>query len=296
MPVLIGIIGLLWTCLACGADPPKAEQARLLDQANSSYAARLPLEAIHLYREYLANYPDRADVRVFLGAALFNLGKPVDALEETRRALLLDKTYGRAHTLAGRIHAARHEWDRAQREFSAAIKLDRSDREAQYFSGRAYYDEGRFEQSIEAFQRALALGPGQSRIFENLGLASEALGGFAKAEQAYKRGIELSTGEYRPYLAYGVFLQKQGRTAESIQLLERALSLDPENVDARFELGKALLQSGQLEGASRVLEPASSSSNQCRIHYLLVGVYSQQARNEDANRQEKALENCRNEP
>lgn len=296
MPVLFRVIGLLITALAFGVEPPATEQARLLDQANAHYAARRPLEAVQLYRKYLANYPDRADVRVFLGAALFNLGAPKEALEETRRALVLDKTYGRAYTLAGRIQAGQQEWKRAQQAFSEALRLDARDREAWYFSGRAYYEENRFEKAIQSFQRALELGPGQSRIYENLGLASEALSRFAEAEQAYKHSIELSEGQYRPYLAYGAFLHKQGRTAPGIEMLEKALSLDQESVDTRFELGKALSQSGQLAGAARALEPALRNSNQCRIHNLLISVYSQQARSEDAIRQEKALENCRNEP
>jgi tetratricopeptide (TPR) repeat protein len=137
---------------------------------------------------------------------------------------------------------------------------------------------------------------GQSRLYENLGLASEALGRFAEAEQAYKHAIQLSAGEYRPYLAYGAFLDKQGRPAQSIEMLEKALSLQPEIVDTRFELGKALYQAGQLAAAARVLEPALAISNQCRVHYLLISVYSQQERSNDADRQAKALENCRNDP
>jgi len=290
-----GVIGLLLVSAAFG-DPRGDDQARLLDQANASYAGHHPLEAVQLYREYLARYPDRADVRVFLGAALFNLDKPEEALEETRLALALDKNYARAYTLAGRIYAGRHAWEMAQQAFAAALRLNPRDRETWYFSGRACYDENRFEKAIEAFERALALGDPQSRVYENLGLASEALGRFAQAEQAYKRAVQLGAGEYRPYLAYGVFLHKQGRPDQSIEMLEKALSLEPENVDTRFELGKALYQSGQLAAAARVLEPASATSNQCRVHYLLVSVYSQQERSKEADRQVKALENCRHEP
>jgi len=289
------VMGLLLVSVGLAAVPSADEQARLLDQANASYAGRRPLEAVKLYREYLARYPDRADVRVFLGAALFNLEKPEEALEETRRALTLDKTYGLAYTLAGRIHAGGRHWEMAQQAFAEALRLNPRDRETWYFSGRAYYDENRFDKALEAFQGALALGDGQSRVYENLGLAAEALGRFADAEQAYKHAVELSAGEYRPYLAYGAFLDKQGRPAQSIEMLQKALALEPENVDTRFELGKALYQAGQLAAAARVLEAALAISNQCRVHYLLIGVYSQQERSDDADRQAKALENCRNE-
>jgi tetratricopeptide (TPR) repeat protein len=183
VPVPFGVIGLLLISLAWGADPVD-ERARLLDAANASYAARRPLEAVRLYREYLARYPDRADVRVFLGAALLNLEKPDEAFEETRRALALDKTYSRAYTLAGRICAHRQEWGQAQQAFREALRLNPRDRETWYFSGRAYYDENRFEKAIEAFHRSLALGGGQSRLYENLGLAYEAQGRFAEAEHA----------------------------------------------------------------------------------------------------------------
>ena len=289
------VLGLLVVSAWFAAGPGADEQTRLLDQANAAYAGRLPLEAVRLYREYLAHYPDRADVRVFLGAALFNLGKPEEALEETRHALALDKSYSLAYTLAGRIYAAGRHWEMAQQAFAEALRLNPRDRETWYFSGRAYYDENRFDKALEAFQGALALGDGQSRVYENLGLAAEALGRFADAEQAYKHAVELSAGEYRPYLAYGAFLDKQGRPAQSIEMLQKALALEPENVDTRFELGKALYQAGQLAAAARVLEAALAISNQCRVHYLLIGVYSQQQRSDDADRQAKALENCRNE-
>ncbi len=299
-PFQSGAVGLLLVSLAFAANPAADrgadEQARLLDRANASYADRRPLEAVKLYREYLARYPDRADVRVFLGAALFNLDKPEEALEETRHALTLDKSYSRAYTLAGRIYAGRHDWEMAQQAFAGALRLNPRDRETWYFSGRAYYDENRFEKAVEAFQGALLAGAEDSRVSENLGLADEALGRFPQAEQAYKHAVQLAAGEYRPYLAYGAFLDKQGRPDQSIEMLQKALSLEPAIADTRFELGKALYQTGQLAAAAGVLEPALAISNQCRVHYLLVSVYSQQQKTAEADQQVKALESCRNEP
>jgi tetratricopeptide (TPR) repeat protein len=284
--------------LAAGGVPaerPSDEASRLLEQANASYAARRPAEAVHLYQDYLARFPDRADVRVYLGAALLNLGKTAEALSEARRALQLDRAYGRAYILEGRIYAARRNWEEAQQAFGEAIRWNPGEREAWYFSGRAYYDENRFDKAAQAFERALKVGDGQSRVYDNLGLCYEQLGRFASAERAYRRAIEVGPGEFQPHLDYGVYLHKQGRTAESLKLLERALSFDPENVDARFELGKALNQTGQNAAAARILEPAAVS-NQCRIHYLLLRIYSQLSMSLDVERQAKALETCRNEP
>ena len=48
-----------------------------------------------------------------------------------------------------------------------------------------------------------------------------------------------------------------------------------------------------LEAAARVLEEALTISLQCRLRYLLVGVYAQQGRSRDADRQAAAAEGCR---
>jgi tetratricopeptide (TPR) repeat protein len=286
----LGGVGLLLISAALAANPPQDEPARLLERANASYANHQPQEAVRLYREYLAHYPDRADVRVFLGAALFNLDKPEEAFEESRHAITLDKNYARAYTLAGRIHAGRHDWDLAHQAFDDALRLDPRDRETWYFAGRAYYDENRFDKAVETFERALAVGAAPSRVYENLGLSYEALGRFPEAERAYKQAVQLAAGEYRPYLAYGRFLDKQGSTAEAIAMLQEALVLAPRDTDTHFELGKALFQSGQFAAAEQVLEASLALSNQCRVHYLLVNVYSQQQKPNEADQQVRALE------
>src|ERR1700722_18571041 len=159
------VVGLLVVSVGFAAGPGADDETRLLDRANAAYAGRRPLEAVQLYREYLAHYPDRADVRVFLGAALFNLEKPDEALEETRRALSLDKSYALAYVLAGRIYAEGNHWELAQQAFGEALRLNPRDRETWYFSGRAYYDENRFDKAVEAFRRSLALGNEQSRLY-----------------------------------------------------------------------------------------------------------------------------------
>ena len=167
------VIAVLLVSVALGSEQSQNEAARLLGQANASYAARRPQEAIRLFKEYLARYPDRPDVRVFLGAAYLNLGKTEEALQETRRALKLDRSYSLAHTLAGRIYAQRREWDPAHKSFDEALRLNPRDREAWYFSGRAYFDENRFGKAAEALQQCLAVGGAQNRVYENLGLALE---------------------------------------------------------------------------------------------------------------------------
>jgi tetratricopeptide (TPR) repeat protein len=282
--------GLLVCFAALLAAQDSKEQ--LLTQANSAYRSLHAAEAASLYRQYLAQYPDRADVRVYLGGALLNLDQFQEALDEAQRAIALDGRYAKGYILAGRVCAAREQWADAQRFFETAQRLDPRDLDAWYFSGRAYYDANRFEPAIEAFEQALRASAEQSRVYENIGLARDALGQFDAAEKSLRKAVDLAGGAWRPYLAYGAFLFRQGRPRESLPLLRRALSLAPADAGVRFELARVLYHENNLAEAARVLEPALAS-NECRVHNLLARIYSARGETGPAEAEVRAMANCK---
>lgn len=256
------ILTFLLGCLATAQERRRAP-TQLLEEATAHYQAHRPAEAVRLFREYLATAPDRADVRVYLGAALLNLNELGAALEEARRAIAIAPNSSKAYVLSGRIYAEQQQWQIAQEFFAEALAIDDSDRDAWYFSGRAFYQAGWFDRAIRALLRAGSDG----RVYENLGLAYEAAGRLSEADHAFRRAVQLSKNAYRPHLAYGVFLFKQNRLSESLALLKEAARLEPNSVETRFELGRALYQAGQFKEAISVL-PHLVPPNQCRIHNL----------------------------
>ena len=284
---------LLFCSLAVGF--AQSPQDRLLAEANAAYRSLHAAEAVRLYREYLSLYPDRADVRVYLGGALLNLDQLQAALDEANRAIALAPRYAKGYILAGRVYSAREQWDAAQRLFETAQHLDPRDLDAWYFSGRAYYVANRFEPAIAAFERALREGAEQSRVYENLGLAQDALAQFDAAEKSLHKAVDLASGTWRPYLAYGAFLFRQGRAAESTPLLRQALELAPADPGVRFELARVLYHENNLAEAARVLEPALPS-NECRVHNLLARIYSARGESGPAETQIRAIANCKGEP
>jgi protein O-GlcNAc transferase len=268
---------------------------RLLAEANSAYRALHAADAVSLYRQYLAQYPDRADVRVFLGGALLNLKQFPAAFEEASRAIALDSRYAKGHILAGRVCAAREQWDRAQTFFEIAQRLDKHDVDAWYFSGRAFFDANRFEDAIAAYEQALRVGGEQSRVYENLALAQDALGQLNAAEKSFHRAVEFAGGSWRPHVAYGAFLFRQSRPSESIRALKQAFALAPDVVDVRFELARVLYHENRLAEAAQVLEGARAS-NECRVHNLLARIYSAQGESGAADAEVRAVENCKPAP
>jgi tetratricopeptide (TPR) repeat protein len=264
---------------------------RLLEQGNSAYRSLHASNAVDLYRRYLAAYPDRPDVRVFLGGALLNLDQPEAALNEAKHAIALDPAYAKGYILAGRIYAAREAWDAAQEFFEKAQHLDKRDIDGWYFSGRAYYDANRFELAIARFEEALRIDPAQSRLYENLALAQDGLGQSGAAEASFRKALDHANGAWRPYLAYGAFLFRQGRGADALPNLRQAFALAPDVVDVRFELARVLYQQDHSAEAAGILEPAVQS-NECRVHNLMARIHSARGESGPADVEVRALEHC----
>jgi len=278
---------LLAAMVCLGAED---DAARLLREANANYVAGHSAKAIHAYREYIRRFGDRADVRVYLGAALLGANRLEEALAEARQAAALNPRYAKAYVLAGRIHAERQNWDAAFELFDHAVTLDPRDSDAWYFHGRALYEANRFEGAIEKLTRAGGLQSGQGRVHEMLALSWEALGNASRAEENFRRAIQLSPASYRPHYAYGVFLLKQGRTAESAPLLAEALRLHPDSSEARFEYGRVLFQTGKLAEALDVLRTADASV--CRMLNLRARVLAALDRAEESARDIQAHQQC----
>jgi tetratricopeptide (TPR) repeat protein len=275
--------------------PAQDARERLLAEANSAYRSLHASEAVSLYRQYLALYPDRADVRVFLGGALLNLNQLQPAFEEANHAIALDRAYAKGYILAGRVCAAREQWDAAQSFFETAQRLNKRDVDAWYFAGGAFFDANRFEDAIAAFEQALRAGGERSRVYEKMALAHDALGQFSAAEKSFLRAVELAGGTWSPYVAYGAFLFRQSRPVESIRVLRQAFALAPDVVDVRFELARVLYHENRLAEAAPVLEGARAS-NECRVHNLLARIYSAHGEAAAADAEVRAVEHCKPAP
>lgn len=262
-----------------------------LEQANAAYRDHRSIDAVQLYRQYLESHSDRADVRIFLGAALLNLNRLPEALSETRRAITLDPTAGRAYTLAGRVYTAQRQWAAAQDHFAKAAFLNPSDRENAYFSARAFYDASQFETAVKQFAKAIDLGARESRVYANLGRSYEALNEWDKADHAYRMAVSSSDAGADAFHAYGLFLYRQNRLAESEAVLKYAFSNAPHNPEIAFAFARTLYRARKQQAAEQTLVGVLPSSD-CRVHQLLLKIHVSAQRKERISTETQALENC----
>jgi type IV pilus assembly protein PilF len=159
----------------------------------------------------------RARARMDLASAYFGRGQMTTALEEVKRALAADPTYGPAYNLRGLIYANLGDNNLAEESFKRALMLNPADADA--MNNYAYYlcEQKRYPESTALFNQALAV-------------------------PQYRAAA-------RTLFALGVCQAYAGQLAQSDISLTRSYELDPSNLAAATNLAQVLYQRGEYERA-----------------------------------------------
>jgi tetratricopeptide (TPR) repeat protein len=227
-------------------------------------------EAIKEYRLAVQGAPKFVPARYNLGASLMLLGRndeAIEVFEETLKVVseLEDPAIRRARraaTLKGLADALlrRGKLEEASKRVQEALSENPELAGAFSLRGEIALAQGRPDQARADFSKALELNPNDDRT-------RELLAGMGA-------GLEQSAKE------------KNGRAAESaVARCQAVVDSDPRSADARVDLGLALIQAGQLEGARKQFEEALRLAPK---HFAgcfnLAGLYQIQGELEQAER------------
>ena len=116
------------------------------------------------------------------------------------------------------------------------------------------------QQAYVSFQKAVKLNPDNKDAHYGLGHIYASQGRLKLAEESFREAIRID-GDYAEANTYlGQVLASQDRWKDAIAAYRQALSnpLYPTPDLARFQLGKALMHEGDLQGAMEVLEDAAT--------------------------------------
>ena len=224
-------------------------------------------------------------------------GRYDDAIRLYRLALRLQPDYIAAFVNIGNILLELNRLDEAAESFKSALKLDQNNPAAHYGLGQVAISKRNYAEAVEHFEKTLAQVPEANRVHYSLAMAYRGLGNAEKVRahlaQQGTVGVRVSdplvdrlqesiTGE-RLHLSRGKVAFEAQRYEEAVNEFRKAVAANPESVAARVNLGAALTQSGDLNGAVEQFEAALRiEPGKANAHYNLAVLLARQNKHEQS--------------
>lgn len=237
---------------ALSLDPQATEvMLRLSELAASSGE---PGRSLELADRVLEREPDNARALWLRGAALFNLGRPAEALAPLEAAARLDslnvefvRTLARVAETTERLPLVLSAWDRATR-------LDDEDPESWFQLASVATRLGRYDLADSALDRCIELNPVRPGTLFLRGWIRENTGRQAEAIDLYRAHLEIHASDYPTRRRLVVLLSRSGRNAEAYREARRLSESRPEDPDALLVEAECAFASGKPAEGERALE------------------------------------------
>jgi arylsulfatase A-like enzyme/predicted Zn-dependent protease len=245
-------------------------------------------EAIDAYKQALAVDPEHEGAAWSLALAYRQAGKLDEAEAGFERVLQLNPRGAKSLYQMADLAMRRGEFTRAVALLEKGLALD-GDRAAFLVKlGEARIELKQFDAAHTSLQEAITTRGDQAMAHYNLALVHEARGDFQAAAAAYEAEIAASPKLYQPHFNLAKILSRSNRQAEAATHFRAAVDKNPTFGTGWLYLAKALLDTGDLEGAERAALRGLSSAPETAMlplgHYVLADVYTRQGRSADAAR------------
>ena len=194
------------------------------------YLNRFTIEDVNLGRrmveEAIAKCPENPFGYFLLSATyqkdywLGNTKSPRETLEKitelAQKALSMDDSIARAHSLLCWSYLFKREYDKAIAEAERGVALDPSGTNTLDTCAICLRYVGRVKEGIPIFQKAIRLNPlGPSWLYADFGHTLRDTGRYEEAISAYKKAIQLSADNIFAHLGLAVTYSMMGREKEA---------------------------------------------------------------------------------
>ena len=184
-------------------------------------------QAKSVFEDLLKDYPNEADLHLFLGMAKLRLRDPQGAVLAAKRAIALSPQHIDART------------------FLAWIELE---------------VRGDVDAAIGEYKKIIELHPELPDAYSNLAVAQKRKGQLNQALASLNKALELKPDYASGLTTRGGILGEQGKWFEARRDFEAALKLDPRDDGALYGLSQALREGKDYAGAQRALGELNSRS------------------------------------
>ena len=254
-------IGNLQTFSSLNAESQKNKRAA----AQALYAQGLGIlsrdeyaRAVQFFEKAVEIDPGYAESWYQAGFCYGMLGRHGDALRASRQAAKLRPEWAETHVNIGASSFALGQYKEAAEAYRQATKLDTDNADSQYALGLSLNKLGRADEELLAYKRAVAIKPDFAAAWEQLGTGYFKQKRYAESVAAFEQ-LKTYKPDAKTYNYLGESYFELGKFAESLDAFNNAVAYNPDFDQARFNLGKAYLKSGDRDSAEIQYEILRSS-------------------------------------
>lgn len=156
-----------------------------------------------------------------------------------------------------------------------------------FYAGQGFAMLEDFERALKEFRTAAELDAKMLQVHYNAGQSLIRLNRLEDAEREFRAELLMNSADVtaKYHLAYVLLEQKQ-QIEQALALLRETVAARPQYADAQYQLGKTLIERGEITEAIEHLEIAARAEpSKDYIHYQLSIAYRRASRNTDADRE-----------
>lgn len=219
-----------------------------LERAAALLGQGKPVDSAAVCGAVLAREPRNAAAAHLLGLALKGTGDLAQSEQWLRFSIELEARRADFHANLANLLRAQQKYPLAEEAYRTALQLMPDYPAARRGLALTLDDLGRPAEAEEQCRTVLARNPSDPEAWTILGLALAHRGLEVEAESAYRHAISIDPGNAVAHHNLGALLVKLERP-EALAALETASSLGATGYETAYNMGRAALTEGDLDGA-----------------------------------------------
>ena len=238
-------------------DYPK--ESKLFNINGNCYSAIGNLEfAIDNYKKAILLNPDYAEAHYNLGRAYQAMNQFNDSILSYRKAIASKPNYPEAYNNLGGTFQNLYQLDDAVESYKKALKLKPDYAEVHFSLGLTLHELGKFRDAVEHFEKTIDLKPNFADAHNNLGKTLYSLGEHNSAISHFDHTIILKPNFFEAYNNLGAVLQDLGQLDDAVNSYEKAISLKEDYYEAHYNLGTSYQALGNIDSSIKSYEKSLS--------------------------------------
>jgi len=161
------------------------------------------------------------------GVAYYKKGMLKEAMQDFKRAMLLDNNNVLVHTNLGVLYCRMKEYEKGIFHLKRAISINPDHADAYYNLGSAYYGQGKLDLAMSNYTIAIEKNPFKIKAFIDRGTIFGIQGKVDDAIRDFTKVIEFDPYRYIGYHNRGLAYYRKGLYQKAIKDFDKVIEMDP---------------------------------------------------------------------